>query len=246
MSRVVVIAVAGVRGSGKDTVGQMLYERHDYHHTAFAEPLKRMAGVAFPRLTQDQLYGPSSCREEELDIPLRGLDPRDGSRMDKLDIESGAGLPSSGWMARDGTTYGKYLTPRLILQTLGTEWGRRLHADIWVDSCWENILFETQHMWQKWVITDCRFLNEIRGTKRRGGVVVKLLRGFEEAKERAAQSGNADIHPSEAELLEVPDSEFDWIIDNTGPLEDLPGLVEQMLWQVEPLAKERRTAALNG
>ncbi len=243
MKNVIVIALAGVRKSGKNTVGDLLESFHGFHQTAFATPLKQMAKIAFPQLTEDQLYGPSQHREDLLDIPLRGLDPRTGKAM----LQLRHGIPTQGpdreraiehakrntYQAEDGVTYEGYLTPRLILQTLGTEWGRRIHADIWVDSCWNNIIAQTETPWQKWVITDCRFKNEIQGIRRRGGVIVKLLRGFDEAKERSLVKGNTDVHQSEAELLSIPDIEFDYLLDNRGALEELPQLVEEMLCVTE-------------
>lgn len=219
----IVIALAGVRRSGKNTVGGYLDSVHGFKQTAFADPMKHAAKIMFPQLTEEQLFGSSSHREEALTAPLRGLDPRDGGTM----IET-----ADGWLAKDGIHYPKYLTPRLILQTLGTEWGRRLHKDVWGDACWGYIRSQVERGILNWTITDCRFRNEITTTKKNGGVVVKLLRGFDEARAAADAGDGASAHPSEVEFLNTPDSEFDYIIDNRGSLEDLPAAIDGMLLHV--------------
>ena len=226
-----VIAIAGVRGSGKHTVGSLLREKHDFAPTSFAKPIKQMAAIAFPQITNTHLYGPTSAREEELDTPLRGLDPVTGEPMIKLRAEADTNVMEHvGWEDKDGTVYRRMLTPRLILQTLGTEWGRRLHANIWVDACWGWILKDAAVMrHDRYCITDCRFRNEIEGTRQKGGKVIRLQRGFEAAKKKLARGEAATVHPSESELLSVPDEEFDYIVDNTGPLENLPGLMVEAL-----------------
>lgn len=46
-------------------------------------------------------------------------------------------------------------TPRLAMQTLGTEWGRKLSPTLWLDT-WRDMWSEER----KVVVTDCRFENE--------------------------------------------------------------------------------------
>ena len=63
--------------------------------------------------------------------------------------------------------FGEYnlvkLTPRLFLQLLGTEGGRKvIHPDIWVNST-----LSEYNSNKKWLITDTRFPNEINGIKRK-------------------------------------------------------------------------------
>jgi hypothetical protein len=68
------------------------------------------------------------------------------------------------------------LTPRLILQLLGTEGGRKIiHPDIWV-----NALFsDYSHKNSKWIITDLRFPeNEGQAIKDRKGLTIGVKRHF--------------------------------------------------------------------
>jgi len=66
------------------------------------------------------------------------------------------------------------LTPRDILQTLGTEWGREMiHPDIWIVKVaqqWEKFKLQGRDM----VITDLRFENEAEWVRSIGGTVVHI------------------------------------------------------------------------
>lgn len=60
-------------------------------------------------------------------------------------------------------------TPRYAMQTLGTEWGRKMISDtIWVDKCLSG---ETNI-----VITDVRFENEAQAIIKKGGYIIKIIR----------------------------------------------------------------------
>lgn len=67
-------------------------------------------------------------------------------------------------------------TPRFAMQTLGTEWGRRLiHPDIWVNALRHRI----EAAWDlgyRVVIDDCRFDNEARTIRSLGGQVIALAK----------------------------------------------------------------------
>lgn len=68
------------------------------------------------------------------------------------------------------------LTPRWTLQHWGTEVIRgNFHNDMWVASL-ENKLRNNK---DNVVITDCRFLNEIKAIQHQGGLVVRVRRGEE-------------------------------------------------------------------
>jgi hypothetical protein len=65
-------------------------------------------------------------------------------------------------------------TPRHIMVTLGTEWGRDLIApDLWVNLAMQPIL---EHLAAgcSVVVDDCRFLNEALEIRKLGGHVVKI------------------------------------------------------------------------
>jgi hypothetical protein len=63
-------------------------------------------------------------------------------------------------------------TPRHAMQTLGTEWGRKLiHPDIWVDAT-----MRAAEQFDKVVIPDVRFPNEVAAVTNRGGWVYRITR----------------------------------------------------------------------
>lgn len=95
------------------------------------------------------------------------------------------------------------LTPRQILQKFGTE---AVRNQVW-DKTWTNYVFKKtipllcQNKFTKFVITDCRFKNEIEGTidfsiKNQG---VKIRTTFVEVT-RKNDDKKLDHHPSEQDL----------------------------------------------
>lgn len=106
------------------------------------------------------------------------------------------------------------LTPRLILQLLGTEGGRDvIHPNIWVNATLGDLTEK-----DRVIITDARFLNEVLGIKRKGGIVVKIIR---------PSVKSTSTHPSETSLNNYKD--WDYVIINDGSLEELEDKVEAML-----------------
>jgi hypothetical protein len=105
------------------------------------------------------------------------------------------------------------VSPRVALQTLGTEWGRGcINKDIWINRAKHEI---NQH--QNIVISDCRFDNEAALIRKQGGLVIRVVR--DEAATVAAHISESGISP---ELIS-----FD--IQNNGSLTDLYRLVDYLL-----------------
>lgn len=114
-------------------------------------------------------------------------------------------------------------TPRHLLQTLGTEWGRTcIHPCVWL-LCWQ----ETANRYLKAdipvVCDDVRFPNEAELIRSLGGEVWQITR----------PSATTDTtHASEGALDTFT---FDTEIGNTGSLSDLQSLIYQHLWHPESL-----------
>jgi hypothetical protein len=80
------------------------------------------------------------------------------------------------------------MTPRILLQLLGTECGRQIiHPNIWVNALFADYkgkyLGATDDMkepvemcFPNWIITDVRFPNEAKAIKDRGGIVIRVER----------------------------------------------------------------------
>lgn len=105
--------------------------------------------------------------------------------------------------------YGK--SPRQIMQTLGTEWGRdTIHEDLWLLIAEEKIdAFVGAGRWA--IVTDVRFENEADFIRKKGGQIWHIRRGDAPAVSK---------HPSEAGVTFRADL-GDIVINNNGTLDDL-------------------------
>lgn len=119
------------------------------------------------------------------------------------------------------------LTPKYVLQYFGTELFRNnFHSDIWV-----KILKKQLAKYDKVVISDCRFENEINMLKYYGSVIIQIYRTtpiwFDEYKK-----GNDDIkclnylHPSEYNWIRC---HCDFKLYNTGSILELHNCINQIL-----------------
>lgn len=135
--------------------------------------------------------------------------------MSEADLEHAKATPLD-WLDR--------ITPRKLMQTLGTEWGRAIHRDLWVLSCMARIAGAEKSAGGRlpWVIHDVRFSNEAGAIRDRGGVIVRVDRG---------DPVDADDHASEQPL---PDHLVDYTLDNSN---DFAGLLEGLIALVNHLQR---------
>lgn len=117
------------------------------------------------------------------------------------------------------------VTPRYIMQTLGTEFGRDLiHPDVWVRIAERKIRPYLESPKDDWlfpgkdiVIDDIRFENEVDMVRRLGGKVYRIV-GRPPSLFTVAQ------HISEAQAFPV-----DGTIENNGSIEDLWRSVDRIV-----------------
>lgn len=64
------------------------------------------------------------------------------------------------------------ITPRIMMQTLGTEWGRSLLPDLWL-RVWQHELDDSAHTV---CVPDVRFDNEAELIRGLGGIIVHVVR----------------------------------------------------------------------
>ncbi len=156
-----------------------------------------------------------------------------------------------GWRKRK-------MTPRLLLQLLGTECGR----DILHPNCWINALFadykdvyigdwgQGNHMYEKpnWIITDTRFENEYLAIVAQKGITIKVERNtelrysdlwkqFQESEYdewdswlKSVNKFDTVYHPSETGLDHI--TEWDYVIENNGTVEELIEKVRMILIKI--------------
>lgn len=104
-------------------------------------------------------------------------------------------------------------SPRQLMQTLGTEWGRNLiHSEIWLKLA-ERAIDKYHSQQFHVVVTDVRFENEAHFIRQKGGQIWHIRRG---------DAPKVNAHASEAGVQVV---KGDLIIDNNGSLDQLEGLV---------------------
>jgi hypothetical protein len=130
------------------------------------------------------------------------------------------------------------MTVRTLLQRLGTEAIRdKVHQNAWVNALFADYQLKTvssrpfhrtellseegdgikfSREYPNWVISDCRFENEAKAVKDKDGIVVRINRA----------SSPKGTHASEVSL---DNWEFDYVLDNSGSLEELPEKVRTML-----------------
>jgi hypothetical protein len=112
-------------------------------------------------------------------------------------------------------------SPRQMLQTLGTEWGRQMvNENLWVLSAMQRALALAENDNRYSLFTDVRFENEADAIRQRGGIIIHVSRP--DALQVAA-------HVSEAG---VPFERTDWRIVNDGTLDDLYTRVNEIMENV--------------
>lgn len=100
-------------------------------------------------------------------------------------------------------------SPRYMMQTIGTEWGRKMiNEDIWLLIVQRKIL-EAQANGEHTIITDVRFENEAKLIRDLGGQVWHVIR---------ADAPVVNAHASEAGVM-IRDEDI--VIYNNGTVEDL-------------------------
>lgn len=220
------IAVSGVKGSGKDSVSSMLqyclsvpkmfrqyffyksfrkWIKPKYKRIAFADPLKRMLSDLL-NISLDKFY----IREfkEGCIINISTLEGSwlgeklSDSKFNKLVKQLDPSLTEAN------------LSLRQLLQYFGTEimqkyFGKR----VWINSTMQNRSEYT-------IISDLRFIEEYNAVKEKKGVVIYINRPNYEFGQ----------HASEREMKELLENDkYDFIINNNGSIEDLFNQVKELI-----------------
>lgn len=202
------LGISGKISSGKDefakTFIKTLVIKHPMHRITvrkFAGKLKEITAMIIGCRVydlespdfKDSYLGPEWNRYKLLDF---GRDT--GTYVDGPDD-----VPESN-SQHQYTVVTESLTPRILLQKLGTECGREIiHNNIWVNS-----LMADYNPTLNWIVTDVRFPNEAQAIKNHGGYLIRVNRN----------TGLTSEHPSETALDNYDG--FDLIIDNNGSLEE--------------------------
>lgn len=199
----VIIGITGRAGAGKDTLARMLANHR--------ETPGMILSLAEPlKEIAQRVFGFSA---EQLYGPSEARN-----------------APDPRWERADGRPP---VTPREALQTLGTEWGRALHPDVWI----RHVLRKHDLHSMPTIIPDVRFDNEARAIRERGGVVIRIERPSDDAK----LTGAAAAHASEAG---VSDDLVDLVIVNDGDRARLGELARYVVASMNDLRSERAASLL--
>lgn len=187
-----IIGLVGYIGAGKGTVRDTLVRNHGYHGFAFADALKDSVATIFT-WPRGLLEGDSNA-----------------SRAFRERVDP--------WWSHK---LGYEVTPRLILQKMGTEACRHGIADnIWIAALEKRI-----QGYDDVVISDVRFPNEIDFVRSAGGKIIRVSRGEDPSPEELAK-----MHVSETAWNDIfPDV----TIFNNGTLDDLKKDVKIILTELE-------------
>lgn len=154
----------------------------------------------------------------------------------EIDVDGGTVIEYFGTSSRLET---EVLTPRKMLQIIGTEGGRELiHPNIWVNALMADykpkieqgdyFTSEVVETFPNWIITDVRFPNEVEAIENRGGVVIRVNR---------TDIYSLDNHSSETSL---DNWEFIHTITNNSTLDHLVTQVDQTLKLILNASKTKR------
>lgn len=214
------IVLSGEAGAGKDSVADILCDRHDYRKVSLSDDMKRFCMQVFG-WTHEQVFGQSSFRNVPDPRWAQPCSPCGGTGYITLTSQNDRQIKHA---TCDGMGKLNVNSPRRVLQLLGSEWGRdMIHPDIWTMAARSRLL-EMKQRGYRIVINDARFENDRNnlaqwfGAKR---VDVRTTNVKAEAEWR--QHASETSRPS--------DDNVDYVINNNEPwpFNSLQGKVETMI-----------------
>ncbi len=255
-----ILGLFGPAGSGKDLIADWLCEKQGFVKIAFADPMKRFAMEAFG-FTYNELWGPSEERNKLFKVDdTWWLNTINSFRLAASEIleyvlhtdnRVQGYLQLYDWLYKLRESNKEEISARIILQTLGTEWGRSVDELMWVNYAYatiHNLINNDLHYTQTGglklpslnnpykevngiVIPDHRFLNEIERTQAKEGYVIRLNRLSLVKKEEVIGVAG---HVSEQGQKTIPDSAFDYTLNLEEGIDKIhkavEGMYEHKLW----------------
>ena len=212
-----IIGLAGLAGSGKDTVAMELVNNYGFQRLAFADNLKLICMWAFglnekechnPEIKERKFVNQILLNEKHIEKVINFA-----TNVNKFEINQSQKNKMYGNLGKQVV----FSTPRQVLQFVGTELLRDSVDDLYHVKVVKQLIDmrKIEHV----VITDARFPNERNEIKSWGGLTVLIDRGQKENKK------GIQGHASENSL----EGEYDYVFKNDGKISDIPSKVEEMV-----------------
>lgn len=182
-----IIAISGKKQHGKNTVAYIVnkYTNNKFKVVAFADKLKDFVCTLI------------NCSRKDLENEDFKNNPL-----------------SKEWDYLDDNCVQRKMTPRILMQKIGTEGMRdNVHNNVWINGTLCNYNDKCN-----WIITDLRFKNEFERLKELNAIIIRVNR---------SNIISNDEHKSEKELDDY--KSFDFIIENNSNKENLENKVIELL-----------------
>jgi len=192
-----IIGLAGKAQSGKDEFASVAVAEFGAVRVAFGDAVKEEVATFLDK---------HNVRWEHRHLWGDGKDKEATLRMSHYD------RPKRGTLAKFLTTHGDYsngyhyFTPRSLLQFYGTEYRRAKYPDYWVLKAAHKMTDSSK----LYVVSDCRFENEVQYLCSTGGKIVEIIRP-------SRMSISNPAHASERGFSEF--TTYHYQINNFGTLE---------------------------
>ena len=164
-------------------------------------------------------------------------------------FELGSLVPYEGNISKISSLHWELikLTPRTILQLLGTEAGRNIiHPNIWINALMSEYKdkYARSTWWGRhpkypdWIITDMRFPNELMAVNKFNAITIRVNSNFNYANAPALNEDNGKAPVVEHESETALDHEdFKYTIQNTAGIAELVEAVTYILVQEKLIAQ---------
>lgn len=245
-----ILGIIGKMGSGKDATARIIQYLTQAHNEISLDELLNYPPLAQPPTSPWQIKKFAGklkeCVSLVTGIPLEDLEKQE-VKMSNLGPEWDVISDLNGGYESES------MTVREMLQQFGTQGGRAIHPDFWVNALMadyrptmtgeskENLIgylvkpkqyrnTVVDYKLPNWIISDVRFRNELQAIESRGGFVIKIFRGDEDIDRDRGQAYDQTAHVSETALDGM---EFKYNINNNGTIPQLVDRVSEILRELE-------------
>lgn len=213
MSRFTLIALTGRVGAGKDSVADYLVKHAGFRKLAFADALRAEILEGFDLVHQPAILSDRATKEQ----PHHALALRNCIKF---------GFIGAIAMATHATVDSAWLdaprAPRQILQWWGTEYRRNQDKNYWTSRMAARIGVHRGNGEQRFVITDCRFPNELQHVHYLGGKLWRIDR-----------DGLPNVENSHESARGLPADAAALALRNDGDLGALRAAVLKHWWSID-------------